>query len=231
MSAPIARDHTQTKRSDNRANVTAALVSAGAVLLAGAPLALIHEFGHLSQHMALHILSMNVAAPIAAALIVGLGAPRPVGPRLLWAVAAAQILALWFLHTPRFHAMAVHGQAIAMAVHGLLACLALAFWIVLLSLGPRQRWHAPAALLLTGKLACLLAAFLIFSPRLLYSALEHAHGTHISLSDQQLAGLLMIVACPLSYLIAAVLITLELIGPQVAARAEPAADETPRYAP
>jgi putative membrane protein len=231
MSAPIARDHTQTKRNDSRANVAAALVSAAAVLLAGAPLALIHEFGHLSQHMGLHILSMNVAAPIAAALIVGLGAPRAVAPALLWTLATAQILVLWFLHTPRFHALAAHGQALAFAVHGLLACLALGFWVALLRLDKRQRWHAPAALLLTGKLACLLAAFLIFSPRLLYSALEHAHGAHISLSDQQLAGLLMIVACPLSYLIAAVLITLELIGPQDAAGAEPPADKTPRYAP
>jgi putative membrane protein len=211
---------------------TAALASAAAVLLAGVPLAIFHEFGPLSQHMALHILSMNVAAPLIAVMIVDRGTPRTFAPRWLWAVACMQILALWFLHTPRFHAMAAHDGAINVTMHGALAGLALAFWVALMSLGPEQRWHAPVALLLTGKLACLLAALLIFAPRLLYTATDqHAHVGHFSLADQQLAGLLMIVACPLSYLTAAVLITLDLIGPRESAKARPADDETPRYAP
>jgi putative membrane protein len=215
-----------------RPSITAALVSAGAVLLAAAPLALLHERGHLSQHMALHILSMNVAAPVTAAVIAGIGAPRTVAPKYLWAIAAAQILALWFLHTPRFHAIAAHDPATGFAVHGLLALLALGFWIALFGLPANRTWHAPATLLLTGKLACLLAALLIFSPRLLYPAFaDPAHLAHISHSDQQLAGLLMIVACPLSYLTAAVLITLALIGPPERAPATPTVGETSRYAP
>ena len=210
----------------------AALASAAAVLLAGVPLAIFHEFGSLSQHMALHILSMNVAAPLIAVMIVARAAPRTFSPRSLWAVACVQILALWFLHTPRFHAMAALDPAINIAVHGALAGLALAFWVALMNLGPQQRWHAPIALLLTGKLACLLAALLIFAPRLLYTATDqHAHVGHFSLADQQFAGLLMIVACPLSYLTAALLITLDLIGPREPAKAGPADDETPRYAP
>lgn len=211
---------------------TAALASAAAVLLAGVPLAICHEFGHLSQHMALHILSMNVAAPLAAVVIVVRGAPRTLAPKWLWAVACMQILALWFLHTPRFHAMAALDPAMNIAVHSALAGLALAFWIAVMSLDAQQRWHAPVVLLLTGKLACLLAALLIFAPRLLYTTIDHqAHVANISLADQQLAGLLMIVACPLSYVTAAVLITLDLIGPREPAKARPAADETPRYAP
>ena len=51
--------------------------------------------------------------------------------------------------------------------------------------------------------------------------LVHAAG-HLpafrALDDQQLAGLLMITACPLSYLVAAVIITVQLIGrPQTSA--------------
>jgi putative membrane protein len=212
--------------------LTAASASAGAVLLAGVPLALLYEPGPLSEHMALHIASMNVAAPIAAALIAGLRAPRTMPPAFLWTVASMQILVLWFLHTPRFHAIAAQDPAASVAVHGLLACLALAFWTATLSLSANQRWHAPAALLLTGKLACLLAALLIFSPRLLYAAVDHSsHGAHISLADQQLAGLLMIVACPLSYLTAAVLITVDLIGPQESLKARPTPDAGSGYAP
>lgn len=211
---------------------TAALAGAAAVLLAGVPLVIFHELGHLSQHMALHILSMNVAAPFAAIIIVARAAPRTLAPKWLWAIACMQILALWFLHTPRFHSMAAHNAAMSVSVQGVLACLALAFWIALMSLGAQQRWHAPAALLLTGKLACLLAALLIFAPRLLYTATDHqAHVINVSLADQQLAGLLMIVACPLSYLTAAVLITLALIGSHESASVRAADDETPRYAP
>ena len=191
-----------------------ALISAGAVLLAGVPLVLVHDVGSLSQHMLLHILTMNVAAPIAAAWMIAAGATRTVSPSWLWTIAVVQILALYFLHTPRFHVIAAHDQATSLAMHGVLAGLALGFWTTLLSLGNTPRWHAPIVLLVTAKLACLLAALLIFSPRLLYAAIDHAGHAHVSLGDQHLAGLLMIVACPLSYLSAAILLTVDLIGPQ-----------------
>ncbi len=213
-------------------SISAAIASAAAVLLAGAPLLLFHgDLGHLSQHMTAHILTMNVAAPLAAALFVRSLEPRSVTPGAVWTLATAQMLALWFLHTPRFHAISAHTPAVALAVHVALAGLAFGFWSALLSLNAGRRWHAPAALLLTGKLACLLAALLIFSPRLLYAALDHGHGAPISFADQQLAGLLMIVACPLSYLIAAVLTTVALIGPGHSAEATTTADPTPHHAP
>ena len=89
---------------------------------------------------------------------------------------------------------------------------ALSFWMLLLSLPDARRWHALPALLLTGKLVCLLAALLVFAPRALYGA-GHAHGPLIAaLDDQHLAGLLMIAACPLSYLVAAVVITVQLLN-------------------
>jgi putative membrane protein len=72
--------------------------------------------------------------------------------------------------------------------------------------------------MLTAKLVCLLAAILIFAPRVLYGATGHL--MHVGeqwsaaqeLSDQHIAGLLMIAACPLSYLVAAVVITAQLIN-------------------
>ena len=73
---------------------------------------------------------------------------------------------------------------------------------------------------MTGKIACLLGVMLIFSPRLLYSASpgQHVHlGLHEiaaapTLADQQFAGLLMIAACPLSYLLAGVVIAARMIS-------------------
>jgi putative membrane protein len=203
------RDGTATTGLRRLVASRAALASAIAVLLAGAPLAIVHEIGPLSHHMVLHIMTMNVVAPLAAALVVATATRRTAAPRRLWLIAVAQILALHFLHTPRFHAMAAHAPAFSLAVHGLLAALAFAFWTALLRLDDRHLWHAPATLLVTAKLACLLAALLIFSPRPLYAGIDHAG--HANLADQQLAGLLMVVACPLSYLTAAILLTIDLI--------------------
>lgn len=88
-------------------------------------------------------------------------------------------------------------------MHGSLFLAALAFWVLLLDMMERSGWQAILGLLLTGKLACLLGALLIFAARPLYS--------DAALADQQLAGLLMITACPLSYIAAGVVIAARLI--------------------
>jgi putative membrane protein len=207
---------------DQHNAILAIFASAGAVIVAGVPLLFLHDLGHLSHHMIAHIVTMNVAAPIAAASLMSVVATRQIQPRYVWIIATAQILALWLLHTPRLHAIASHVPAMGLAMHAVLAGLSLMFWIALLNLPRTQRWHAPAAL------ACLLAAFLIFSPRLLYATGHHTHA-HVSLGDQHLAGLLMIIACPLSYLIAAVLITIDLITPGPGEQRELAG--TRRHAP
>jgi putative membrane protein len=101
---------------------------------------------------------------------------------------------------------------IQLAMHGVLLAAAFSFWMLLLCLPDARRWHALPALLLTGKLVCLLAALMVFAPRALYGT-GHAPGplTH-PLDDQHLAGLLMIAGCPLSYLVAAVVITVQLLN-------------------
>jgi putative membrane protein len=214
----MRRDHSEPSRYGHGFPGLAAPASAMAVLVATVPLVLGHELGPLSRHMLIHILTMNVAAPGLAAMLVATTRTREVAPGRLWLIAAAQVLLLWLLHTPRFHLMAAHSAATGLTMHVALAGLAVTFWFAVLSLPRTQRWHAPAILLLTGKLACLLAAILIFSPRLLYSG---DHGTHagFDLADRHLAGLLMIVACPLSYVTAAILITVRLIHPQAGGQA------------
>ena len=167
------------------------------------------DLGPQARHMGLHIVAMNIVAPLLAALLVarwprrmrsraGSGSPRSI-----------QVVALWASHAPAVHHLAMARSGVQLATHGILLLSALAFWTLLLALPDARRWHAIPALLLTGKLVCLLAALMVFAPRTLYGA-GHVHGA-AALADQQLAGLLMIAACPLSYLVAAIMITVALV--------------------
>jgi putative membrane protein len=175
----------------------------------------IHDLGHFSAHMIQHVASMNFAAPLLAAWATTLGPTRATGARWLWIATLAQIVLLWTWHAPVVINLTAELPVIGLALHGVLFLAALSFWFALLTISARARWQTIPVLLLTGKLACLLAALLIFAPRTLYESaahLVHATGQLPALDDQQLAGLLMITACPLSYLIAAVVITVQLIG-------------------
>jgi putative membrane protein len=86
---------------------------------------------------------------------------------------------------------------------------ALWFWLAVLSDRSTMRWRALFALLITGKLFCLLGALLVFAPRLLYGGIA-AHGPLAgddgALADQHLAGLMMLAVCPLTYVLAGVVI-------------------------
>ena len=180
-----------------------ALAGAFAVLVALAIVVALHDLGPQAWHMALHIAAMNIAAPVLAALLLPrVGRSRA---RWLWLATLGQVALLWVAHLPAVQNAAMHGPLQAV-FHGLLLLTALLFWISLLGLPNERRWHAIPALLLTGKLVCLLAALLVFAPRAIYGG---HHGA--SVDDQHLAALLMITACPLSYLVAAIIIATALI--------------------
>lgn len=196
---------------------SAALMSAGAVFLIGSVVGLFCHYGPQARHMGLHILAMNVVAPAVAGIFVACRQGRDAKPYWLWIATGAQIVALWVSHAPPVQTAAMAFPGIQLATHGLLLATALSFWVLLLSLPESRRWHALPALLLSGKLVCLLAALLVFAPRALYGA-GHGHGPFISsLDDQHLAGLIMLAACPLSYLVAAVVIATQLLSPGHAA--------------
>ena len=65
------------------------------------------------------------------------------------------------------------------------------------------------ALMVSAKLFCLLGILMILAPRALYAG---HHGAAIDLADQHLAGLLMITACPLTYLALATFLAARWIG-------------------
>ena len=188
-------------------NIIGALISAGAVAMAGVPALLWHEFGQRSVHMVVHIATMSVLAPAAAAAFASM-LPRWIGrPRVVWLCAVLQLCLLWIWHMPAIERLSTDIHGLHAAGHACLFLSAFLFWSAVVRASDDARWHVIAALLLTGKLTCLLSALLVFSPRVLYGTAF----SPVQIEDQQLAGLLMITACPLSYLIAAVVIVVRLV--------------------
>jgi putative membrane protein len=170
-----------------------------ALILAG------HSLGALSAHMAMHIILMNVVAPLVAIGLVK--RLRPMSGTAFWSVATLQIGTLWFWHLPTVQAATTYSGS-ALLMHGSLFAVALLFWTGVLQMRGLGRWQAILGLILTGKLSCLLAALLIFSPRFLYASHHHA----AAIEDQQLAGLLMITGCPVSYVLAGIVIAVSMAG-------------------
>lgn len=165
--------------------------------------------GPLGRHMAEHILLMNVAAP-ALSLALARGARVAQGASYrLGASTSVQLVTLWVWHAPGALAAAHASPALHVLMQASLLGSAMWFWIGVLGQEGNDRWRAIAALLLTGKLFCLLGVLLAFAPRLML--LQHTHAATemdgaMHLADQQLAGLMMLTACPVTYVLAAVVI-------------------------
>ena len=180
----------------------------GALVLpvAGAVLFATTDVGRVSLQMVEHLLVMNVLAPLAAVLLTRSRSPLGDGTRALWPLASVQVALLWAWHAPALQRAATDAPLLHWGMTAALALAALAFWIAVLDAAGTARWSAVLALLLTGKLACLLGALMIFAPRDLYglpgAVMALCTIGPSSLADQQLAGLLMITACPLSYVVA-----------------------------
>ena len=165
--------------------------------------------GPLATHMTQHILVMNLAAPFIAWAAVevvpgakdyGSSSAQP-DALLAWAV-AAQICVLWVWHAPAVFDVAVAHPPLLVAMHVSLLAVSIFFWFCILRVRGNARWKPIVSLLITGKLFCLLGALLVFAPRSLYVLPSGPD----ALGDQQLAGLLMIAACPLTYVLAGVVI-------------------------
>ncbi|MGX5733302.1 cytochrome c oxidase assembly protein [Bosea thiooxidans] len=178
------------------------LLAAALLFAFGALVAFSAEPGPLTIQMLLHLAAMN---------LVGVGLAAICRLRIagvLWPAAALQMALLWAWHAPPFQ-QAIAGSALLQAFClALLTAAATLFWAGVIEVGRRRRWGGLGALALTGKLACLLGVLMIFAGRDLYAlpglALAFCGSGPSSLPDQHLAGLLMVTACPLSYLVAGV---------------------------
>lgn len=161
--------------------------------------------------MVQHILLMNAAAPCAAFAAQRIFPGRAISTTGLVLATVLQIVLLWAWHLPALLIAASGHPPLGALMHGSLFAAALWFWLAVLGQHDAGRWRSILAVLVTGKLVCLLAALLVFAPRSLFRfpadfhAVHHATGA-APLDDQQLAGLMMIIACPFTYVLAGVVI-------------------------
>jgi putative membrane protein len=160
--------------------------------------------GTFSHHMLAHIVLMAVVSPLVAGMIGKYLPPtsRIAGLKSLPAAAVLQAALFFAWHAPPGLAA---GQA-AVPAAAMLFLSSVWFWLAIFDRTGARLWGKVAALLLTGKLFCLYAVLLTFAPRVLYGNAAFGSPARIDLADQQLAGLLMITACPLTYVLAAVVL-------------------------
>lgn len=178
------------------------LVLAVSLLLIGSYTA---AAGHFTRHMLVHLGLMAVLAPLAASWMQRHGWQIPGVKRggfLMWAT-IAQLLLFFLWHSPAVMTRMMVSPALAATMYLALWLAAAAFWSSIFEHTCDHVWRPVVALLLTGKLFCLVALILVFAPRVLYSS-PNFHS--FDLADQQLAGLLMIAICPLTYVLTAILL-------------------------
>jgi len=163
----------------------------------------VENAGVFSRHMIIHIALMTVAAPVLASLLLKLSA-KSASVSTLFAAVILQAALLFAWHSPLGVGLAMKGHAGTLLMQATLFFSALWFWLTVFNQTGEHLWRAVIALLLTGKLFCLIAVLLIFAPRVLYGMT--AINMPIELADQQLAGLLMVTVCPITYVLAAVVL-------------------------
>ena len=155
----------------------------------------------LTEHMLVHFALMSLVAPIGAWLLVSFELVRRSPLVTITTATCVQAALLWVWHAPAVMDAAMLSAVVRVAMAASLLGGAILFWQAILSIQDSDRWRAILALLVTGKVYCLLAILLLFAPRPLYSLA--CYGGAIApvdqLADQQFAGLVMISACPLTY--------------------------------
>lgn len=165
------------------------------------------SIGPLSGLMLQHMVLMNLVVP---GLIYILGPAIPSAASRYWPLATAiQLALLWGWHSPPALGAAMSNPIIMLAMGASLTAAAAWFWLAIYATPATGRWSAIFALLVTGKLFCLLGALLVFAPRSLFAAMmpePDVIAISESLADQQLAGLVMLVVCPLIYVTAGVVL-------------------------
>lgn len=172
--------------------------------------------GHLTRHMLLHVGLMTVLAPLIASWMQRCNwqFPGAKTPWFLTFVTILQLVLFFVWHSPQVLTWMMNSPVLHSLLQGVLLLVATAFWAGVLQRSGPSVWSAVIALLLTGKLFCLVALILVFAPRALYGGAS-LHHAGMDLADQQLAGLLMITACPMTYILAAILLVarwLRLLG-------------------
>ncbi len=179
-----------------------AVVAMAVMLVALAPRTLT---GHMLQQVAL----MSIAAPALAWAGCHYWPAASARLRLAGVTMAVQAAVLWLWHAPAAMAAVQAVPGLGLVMWASLLFAAVGYWVSILSVPADGRWRSILSLLVTAKLFCLLGILLVLAPHPLYVAACYggAAGVADALADQQSAGLVMIVACPLFYVGVGVVMT------------------------
>ena len=171
----------------------------------------------LTFHMLKHLLLMTIGPPL---ILCGLPARWrrrcPVKALVCWLVGAATVI-LW--HVPAVFELALNSTAWHdLELASFLSAGALFWWPVMAA----DRSFIPLYLFAATFPCDALSAFLAFCDRIVYPHyLTAAPLFHLSpMEDQQLAGALMWVVVTIAYLIPAVVITVQILGPRITEEAK-----------
>ena len=212
-----------------------------AIWLALASRLALYDHHLLTVHMIQHLLLMSIAAPLillgeplvvlAHGLPAGLGDAvgrtlsrtivRRLGmaivtPAWCW-IAATMALTVW--HVPAVLTVTMQSDAWHAVAKASFVVTGLLFWWPVVQPWPRvpaARWSTVLYLFLAMLPCDILAAFLVFSERIVYSAYVSMPG-HTSLSvleDQEIAGALMWTVVTLVYLTAGTIVATRLLSPR-----------------
>lgn len=162
--------------------------------------------GTIDAMMLWHIALMNALAP-AIAYTLRTRLPSSLGTSIFFAT-ALQIALLWGWHSPAALQAAMQNPVTGVAMHASLFLSALWFWGAVATTRESGLWRALVALLLTGKLFCLLGALLVFGNSSLYPAHGSVASLETAVAHQQMAGLLMLALCPLTYVAAGIVLSI-----------------------
>jgi len=174
-------------------------LAVAAWVVAAAPLA-------MTGHMAAHMLSVAVAAPLLAwGLAGGRFDPAERFPATVTplAMSVVELAVVWGWHLPALRDLAARVPLVLVAEQASFLAAGLLLWSAVLgtrAASPERRASGVAALLLTSMHMTLLGALIGLAPRPLYAAHAHAGGLD-ALSDQQLGGVVMLMVGAASYFI------------------------------
>jgi putative membrane protein len=161
-----------------------------------------HSF---AAHMAMHMAVVAVAAPLLAFGIAGTVAdPVRLMPRLVGAIPASmvELVVVWSWHAPALHQAARHDPAALVLEQTTFAIAGVLLWVAAMGGDREQRrlraGSGVAALLLTSMHMTLLGALFALANRPLFHA---ASSGASSIADQQLGGVIMLLAGGASYLL------------------------------
>jgi putative membrane protein len=185
------------------------LVAAGLLTLALAWLGPLPQLAprFFSAHMTMHMAVVAVAAPLLAlGLAGGRSDPALRAPAVFSALPASvlELVLVWTWHAPALHHMARTTTSGLIAEQGTFLAAGFLVWMSAVGGdaegGGRRAGAGVVALLLTSMHMTLLGALIALAPRVLYGHAVDGASMDAQLAQQQLGGVIMLIAGGVSYL-------------------------------